>query len=302
MMKVSTIFRRTSIRCARLSGHLLLTAVLSVAFSGIAAGQVLLSDPGRSYTNTDGTTFDNYGSVNVGSCTTVRFSVDYNIPGGWEGSGNLETSDECGTCNGNPANQSPDCVTTGAFINGCWDFLWVRFFIGGVEVGGDLIGEAGTTDAEASGTIAFDYCTNGAPTNASIQIATQTWATNETITFSNITITCIDDSPTLPNLGPYCQSGSPVALPSNPGGVSGTWSGPGVSGTTFNPAAAGAGTWVLTFTAAPGECAGSATTSVTVTPFTTPTFTPLAIGSPHCPAHHQPERHQRQLVGYGSKR
>ncbi|MCB0548764.1 MAG: T9SS type B sorting domain-containing protein, partial [Phaeodactylibacter sp.] len=95
-------------------------------------------------------------------------------------------------------------------------------------------------------------------------------------TFSNITITCIDDSPTLPNLGPYCQSGSPVALPSNPGGVSGTWSGPGVSGTTFNPAAAGAGTWVLTFTAAPGECAGSATTSVTVTPFTTPTFTPLA--------------------------
>ncbi|MCO6479269.1 MAG: hypothetical protein J5I94_21720, partial [Phaeodactylibacter sp.] len=244
-------------------------------FTDLATGQVLLSDPGRVYTNTDGTTFDSYGPVNVGSCTTVRFSVDYSIPAGWEGSGNMETNDECATCNGDPVNQSPDCITTGAFINGCWDFLWVRFFVDGVVVGGDLIGEAGTTDAETGGTISLDYCTNNLSNNASIQIVTQTWAMNETIIFSNVTITCIDDSPTLPALGPFCESGAPVALNPSPGGVSGTWSGPGVSGATFNPALAGDGTWNLTFTANPAACAGAATTTVTVNPAATPIFAPI---------------------------
>jgi len=267
------------LRHAAFPKRLLLLGLLFFCFADMAAGQVLFFDPGETYTNTDGETFDSYGPVNVSNCTTVQFSVEYNIPLGWEGSGNMETSDECGTCNGNPTNQSPDCITTGAFINGCWDFLWVRFFIDGIEVGGDLIGEAGTTDAEASGTITLGYCTNGTANNASIQIVTQTWAMFETISFSNITITCIDDSPTLAPIGPLCQNAAPVALSPNQGGVAGTWMGNGVAGNSFNPAVAGPGSWTLTFTALPGECAGSATTTATVTPLVTPALTPLG---PYC--------------------
>ncbi|MCB9350009.1 MAG: SprB repeat-containing protein [Lewinellaceae bacterium] len=274
-MNVRLFFCRPLLQFTRLFWRLLYLGLGLLCFSNIASGQVLLSDPGESYTNTDGTTFDSYGPVNISNCTTVRFSVQYNIPAGWEGSGNLETSDECATCNGDPANQSPDCITTGAFINGCWDFLWVRFFIDGIVVGGDLIGEAGTTDAESSGTITLDYCTNGMANNASIQVVTQTWASNETIIFSNVTITCIDDSPTVGPFGPFCLADPPIGLGSNQGGVDGFWSGTGVAGNTFNPAAAGAGTWLLTFTANPGECAGAATTNVTVNPATTPVFNPV---------------------------
>ena len=46
--------------------------------------------------------------------------------------------------------------------------------------------------------------------------------------------------------GPYCSNVAPFELSANPTG--GTFSGPGVSGTTFNPAAAGVGSHTVTYT------------------------------------------------------
>jgi gliding motility-associated-like protein len=189
----------------------------------------------------------------------------------------METSDECATCNGDPTNQSPDCVTTGAFSNGCWDFLWVRFFIDGVEVGGDLIGDAGTTNAEMSGTISFDYCASGIPGNASITINTQTWAGNETVTFSNVTIECIENAPTLSTYS-VCEAESSFNLPPNVSGIPGTWSGTSVSGNSFDPSI-GTGNYNITFTPNPGTCASPASTTITVTPAATPS---LPIPPPFC--------------------
>src|SRR5690606_29073758 len=69
-----------------------------------------------------------------------------------------------------------------------------------------------------------------------------------------------------------CAEVSPITLAGTPAG--GTCSGPGVSGTTFNPAVAGPGihTIVYNYTAATG-CSQSSTTTIEVYPTPTSTFT-----------------------------
>ena len=72
-------------------------------------------------------------------------------------------------------------------------------------------------------------------------------------------------SPTLAP-GTACLGAAPLDLatladPNYPGG---TWTGPGVSGTTFDASALGVGTYTLTYTPAAGGCASAATTEVTV--------------------------------------
>src|SRR5690606_33173994 len=71
---------------------------------------------------------------------------------------------------------------------------------------------------------------------------------------------------------PICAEVSPITLAGTPAG--GTFSGPGVSGTTFNPAVAGPGihTIVYNYTAATG-CSQSSTTTIEVYPTPTSTFT-----------------------------
>lgn len=55
----------------------------------------------------------------------------------------------------------------------------------------------------------------------------------------------------------------------------GTWSGPGVSGSTFNPATAGAGTHNITYTVGlGGACSATQTSSITVNPVPVATATP----------------------------
>ncbi|MCC6727682.1 MAG: hypothetical protein IT258_24460, partial [Saprospiraceae bacterium] len=76
--------------------------------------------------------------------------------------------------------------------------------------------------------------------------------------------------PTLPNLGPYCESANPVPLPNPVSGISGTWSGPGVSGGFFNPGSANIGTNTLTFTPVPTACANPNTMDIVVTAAATP--------------------------------
>ncbi|NBC07010.1 MAG: hypothetical protein GVY26_07440, partial [Bacteroidetes bacterium] len=82
-------------------------------------------------------------------------------------------------------------------------------------------------------------------------------------------------TPTLSPQGPFCATETPVVLPSAQSGVSGTWSGPGVDASIFDPAAALPGDNLLTFTPNPGECASPATLSVFVNPAVTPTPAPI---------------------------
>ncbi|HQV75495.1 MAG TPA: T9SS type A sorting domain-containing protein [Flavobacteriales bacterium] len=76
--------------------------------------------------------------------------------------------------------------------------------------------------------------------------------------------------------GPTCTTGSPIALGGTPAG--GTWSGPGVSGSTFTPSAAG--NQILTYTVTQGGCTVAANTTINVT--AAPTATISYSGSPFC--------------------
>lgn len=85
--------------------------------------------------------------------------------------------------------------------------------------------------------------------------------------------------------GPLCAGAAPVDLNATitQGGTGGTWSGTGVSGSTFDPSVSGTGTFAVTYTIAGGTCPSSATHNITVTSGTTPTFTqlgPYCVGNP----------------------
>ena len=208
----------------------LLTWIVFSVFvlSDLTAQTVIFSDPGRTYNDTDGPTFDSYGPVNISNCSSVRFELDYNFSLPWEGSGNMESSDECNfatpPCAGNPQMPLGPCAN-------CWDFLWAQFIIDGATVGGDLIGEAGTTNSEQSGSITLDRCTFGNNATASINVTTQTWASNEAVTFSRIMIICYEGLPTAnATPDPICQDEVLFLNGSvgDPGAVTNTmWSGPG---------------------------------------------------------------------------
>lgn len=252
--------------------------VLVGLFSGKVSGQTtIFSNPGTSYTASDNVTNNTY-NIPVTNCTSISFSLEYDFSLPWEGSGNMESSDECVPCAGDPAS-GPSAGPCG----NCWDFIYVRYQVGGVTVFSELIGDAGTTDSEQSGTISFGpICTNGA-TNAAIIVQTQTWAGDETITFTNLTVQCWDSRATLmatPN--PYCESQvlNLNANLSNPSSVSShLWSGPG---TIDDPSALGTtvtglplGTNTFTFTATDqNSCTRSSTINVNVG--ASPTLNPPA--------------------------
>ncbi len=202
------------------------------------AQTVLLSDPGLTYGNSDGPTGPDVYSVNISTCTSVSFSMDYSFNQSWEGSGNMETADECPfggiPCAGDPSTPSaPGC-------DGCWDFLWAVFNIDGASVGGDLIGETGTTNLEQSGSInSAPLCTNGAST-ADITVVTQTWAASEEVTFSNIMILCWEAAPTISSNSPLCVAGQDLDLMGSAVDVSAVqswaWTNSG-TGTIIDPSA-----------------------------------------------------------------
>jgi gliding motility-associated-like protein len=60
------------------------------------------------------------------------------------------------------------------------------------------------------------------------------------------------------------------------GTTGGTWSGTGVSGSTFNPATSGAGTFNITYTVGSGTCAASQVHAITVNPVPSVSITPAS--------------------------
>ncbi len=73
-----------------------------------------------------------------------------------------------------------------------------------------------------------------------------------------LTMDCNAPTVTINSVAPLCQSAAAVTLSANLGG--GVFSGPGVTGNTFSPAAAGPGTHTITYTL----CSVTATTTITV--------------------------------------
>lgn len=232
--------------------------MLVLAWPAIGWGQtVIFSNGGRTYTNTKSRTTDIYNAT-ANACSSVNFSLDFRFSLPWSGSGNMESSSECsssGGCGGDPDNPDVDGCAN------CWDFIWVLFFVDGVEVHSDLIGAG---NLQQSGTISITGVpvTQGAA--LSIEIYTQTWAGDESITFNNIRITGTPGQATLNDIGPFCSNRGNVTLATNQNGVTGVWSGPGVTGTNFNTTTAGAGTHTLRFTPNNGQCATPNTIEVQV--------------------------------------
>ncbi|MEZ4927818.1 MAG: PKD-like domain-containing protein [Saprospiraceae bacterium] len=243
------------------------------------AQTIIFSDPGASYNNTDAVTTDTYGPVNVQNCTSISFSVDYMFSLPFGGPGNMESSDECPfgipPCQGDPNDpQGGGCFQ-------CWDFFYVQFQLDGGTVHTELVGVPGSINQ--SGTITYGpICTNGA-VDASMIVQTQTWAADESITFSNITITCWDASSTLSaNPDPVCagQSFNLDATLTDPPSVNNTmWSGPGTIvspnnlSTQVNGAPVGTNTYTLTATD-DNNCTATNTIDVTLNPG--PTMDPVA--------------------------
>ena len=85
--------------------------------------------------------------------------------------------------------------------------------------------------------------------------------------------------PNLTPFDPFCLNDPPAELADTEDGIIGVWSGPGVSGGIFNPAAAGVGSHTLTFTPNSGQCANVNTITVVVNATDAPSFSPF---SPIC--------------------
>ncbi len=79
---------------------------------------------------------------------------------------------------------------------------------------------------------------------------------------------------TLPSLAPFCDNGTPILLPSGvpPGGV---WTGPGVTGTQFDPTVAGPGMATLQYNYSSGGCPSWVQTHIEVLPAPGVVFAPL---------------------------
>jgi len=242
-------------------------------YHSLDAQTIIFTSNGASYNNTDVVTVDNYGPVNIANCSSISFSIDYNFNLPFPGSSNMESSDECtfsGGCAGDPNDPYAGGCTN------CWDFFYVQFQVDGVNVNTQLVGVPGSLNQ--SGTLTFGpICTQSAGT-AGFIVQTNTWAGNETITFSNLSITCWDGSPSnlSVNPSPVC-AGLPFTLTATltePSAVMSTlWTGPGTIATPNNlvtsVTGAPVGTNTYTFTTTDDNaCTQSATIDVVVDPGT----------------------------------
>lgn len=92
-------------------------------------------------------------------------------------------------------------------------------------------------------------------------VGTGSCSTNDSSILTVVPATTLDPGPDQQT----CIDAAAFALGATP--VGGTWAGAGISGTDFNPAAAGAGTHPLTYTYAdPNGCVSSAVRTITVSP------------------------------------
>lgn len=146
------------------------------------------------------------------------------------------------------------CVTSSPFT------LTTGSPVGGTYSGPGVTGNQFDPSVAGLGTHTLNYTVSSGGCSAS---ATQTISvvTSQAITFPPLTAVCVDGASVMLN----------GATPAG-----GTYSGPGVTGTTFSPAAAGAGTHTITYTLSSGGCTGSAAQSIAVNALPNVTLAPFS--------------------------
>jgi hypothetical protein len=144
------------------------------------------------------------------------------------------------------------------------------------------LGGSSSLTATGGGTYAWS---NGLGTGAGPKTVSPMVTTTYTVTVTStpgctstaqvtVTVTPLV-TPTFTQLGPYCQNATPGTLPTssnNSPPITGTWSPSTISTSTV-------GMQTYTFTPTAGQCATTATMTITITPPVTPTFTQLG---PYC--------------------
>ncbi len=160
-------------------------------------------------------------------------------------------------------------ITTGSYGPVCIDGADIT--LSGSPAGGTWSG-TGVSGSIGSGFV-FD------PT-AGTQTLTYTYTGGNNCSNSATTTITVNALPgvTAGSYAPVCIDGAAITLSGTP--VSGgTWSGSGVSGNSFNPATAGAGDHVITYTYTNGNnCSNSATTTIKVNNLPSVNITGLAPG------------------------
>ena len=160
--------------------------VAAMLFTYQGSAQIVITWPDFLNNNSDAPIFYNQ-SESLTGCTSISFSMEYSSDD-WLGSGsnNLESVDECNfgdPCNGDPFNpMQGDC-------DGCWDFLLFELDVDGVLELGELIG---TTLLITNETYTWDSgCLDPNETvDITLDATSQTWANDENIDLTNITIIC----------------------------------------------------------------------------------------------------------------
>lgn len=224
-----------------------------------AAGPFCSTDaPANLTAATGGGTWSGTGITNAGSGTfdpatagAGTHSITYSV----SASGCTGTDTESIT-----VNATPDATITapGALCPGDSPITLTAATSGGSFSG---TGVSGNT---------FDPAIAGAGTHTITYTVTVNGCTSsdtETITVSNSTDATVNP------ITPLCTGDSPVLLTAATGG--GTWSGTGVSGNSFDPSMAGAGTHTITYTIS-GACGSADTETATVTANPDATIAPVS--------------------------
>jgi hypothetical protein len=164
------------------------------------------------------------------------------------------------------------CATTATMSVTVDDNLLPTFTaLGPYCVGATPAALSGTSDNGITGTWSPASISTAA---AGTTVYTFTPTAGQCATTATMSVT-VDDNllPTFTALGPYCVGATPAALSAtSTNGITGTWSPATIS-------TAAAGTTIYTFTPTAGQCATTATMSVTVDDNLLPTFTALG---PYC--------------------
>lgn len=226
--------------------------------------------------------------IDVSNCKRIIFSMDYQSSLPWTSSGNMELCNECAGCLCNPyAGGAGGCFN-------CWDFIYVELILDGNVVYTEIVG---TSNSSQTFTFSYDQCQSQVYNNAEIKVISQTWAGNEFIYFDNIELSCFEliDVISFPTAGPFCQTDNPVTLGGSPAG--GSYSGPGISGSTFNPSAAGPGMHSITYSTLVNGCPENTMITIEVTPSLTPELAPVGPFCVNDPAPSLPAISNNGIMG-----
>ena len=216
--------------------------------------------------NSSGTCCDNWGIdnvfINAGPCLTANIN--------WSNGQN-------GVNTISPTINADQCFTADVYDN-LGNFLCssatsycFTVFTPSIDGGPDLtICNGSSLTLTASGGSGFVWdngVTDGVPFTPPMGVTTYTvngTDVNGCAATDQVVITVTPGTPpTINPAGPTCVSAGLVPLSGNPSG--GTFTGPGVTGTNFNPATAGIGTHTINYYYTSGGCTGSATTDIVVT-------------------------------------